>query len=95
MKEILVSRKVIELDEAKLELDYYLLSEQVELSQEMMLCESFGAKIAARRGECEYSRAILNITASGTRINGLLDMLSKCTVTPVTLGEVVDDWMAV
>lgn len=53
-------------------------------------CESYGVKITEQRGECSQ---INDLTTSVSRIDELMDLLVRNTVTPCTLRNVVDDWL--
>lgn len=88
MKELMVAaRKTAEDDP---ECDYYILVDEVEVAGGFA-CESYGVKIRSRRsGE---SAQLLNITTSVSRIDELLELLMRNTVTPVTLRDVVEDWL--
>ncbi|MCD7948385.1 MAG: DUF6514 family protein [Oscillospiraceae bacterium] len=73
-----------------LSLDYYILVDELTADGEFA-CESYGVKIAVAGGGDEGS--IRHITSSATRINELVELLSKYEVTPVTLEDVVNDWL--
>lgn len=55
-----------------------------------MSCESYGVRVTGPDGECAE---IPNITVSAGRIDELVDLLRRNQVTPVTLRDVVDDWL--
>ncbi len=64
---------------------YYLLMEEAG-----NVCESYGVEVCFEDGEqCR----IPGITCSQTGILCLISMLMRCTVTPVALRDVVDDWI--
>lgn len=53
-------------------------------------CESYGVRIQEQGGE---SGEVPNITVSISRIDELMELLVRNTVTPRTLRDVVDDWL--
>ncbi|WP_297197270.1 DUF6514 family protein [uncultured Flavonifractor sp.] len=55
-----------------------------------MSCESYGVRVTGPDGECAE---IPNITVSAGRIDELVDLLRRNQVSPVTLRDVVDDWL--
>ncbi len=55
-----------------------------------MSCESYGVRVTGPDGDCAE---IPNITVSAGRIDELLDLLRRNQVSPVTLRDVVDDWL--
>jgi len=84
MREILVGKKII----AKKEYNYSILVQ--ELWQETrMVCEEYGVCI---RGK-EEEMAISGITVSADRIRSLAELLLRNRVTPISLPEIVEDWL--
>lgn len=77
-------------DGASLRFDYFVLVDQMEVNNGFV-CESYGVKIAHADG----GEAVLipNITTSASRIDELMDLLTRNFVTPTTLGDVVADWL--
>ena len=55
-----------------------------------MSCESYGVRVTGPDGECAE---IPNITVSAGRIDELVDLLRRNQVSPVTLRDVVEDWL--
>ena len=55
-----------------------------------MSCESYGVRVTGPDGDCAE---IPNITVSAGRIDELLDLLRLNQVSPVTLRDVVEDWL--
>ena len=53
-------------------------------------CEDYGVKIAELNGE---SASIPDITVSAARIDELIGLLIRNTVTPTTLADVISDWL--
>ena len=68
---------------------YSILIGEIEF-QEGFFCESYGVRIEESGGE---SGEIPNVTVSISRIDDLLDLLLRNTVTPCTLRDVVEDWL--
>ena len=91
MKELLVDSRTIQGEQGAAYLfDYYVLVDQMEV-REGFACESYGVKIApSGLGD---GCAIPNITTSVSKIDALMENLTKYQVTPTTLPDVVQDWM--
>jgi hypothetical protein len=68
---------------------YTLLCDEAEMSGPLG-CEFYGVKV--EMGDEEASRP--RLTASRASVGALLDTLVRGQVTPVGLGDVVDDWLA-
>ena len=90
MKELTVGRRQV-VDEAGREhtYDYAILVGETPVSSGFS-CESYGVRIQGQNGE---SAQIPDITVSAARIDELMDLLVRNTVTPCTLRDVVDDWL--
>ena len=67
---------------------YSLLIEQIE--SEHLFCEHYGVLISEEHGEQIY---IPGITTSAARIDELMTLLIKHTVSPTTLPDIVADWL--
>ena len=65
------------------QVQYYLLAEDCGIG------ENYGVRIVYGESESQ----VLGITASGVRIVQLLRSLVECSVTPVALRDVVEDWL--
>jgi len=84
MREILVEKKII----AKKEYDYSILVQ--ELRQETRLvCEEYGVCIRSK----EESASVAGITVSAEKIGLLAELLLRNRVTPVSLSDIVEDWL--
>ena len=68
---------------------YYVLVDEMEAAGGFA-CESYGVKVALEGGE---AAAVPNLTTSVTRIDGLMELLTRNFVTPATLRDVVADWL--
>ena len=90
MKELAVGRRQT-VDETGRErtYDYSILVGELPLSSGLS-CESYGVCVREQNGEAEQ---IADITANAARIDELLDLLVRNTVTPCTLRDVVADWL--
>ena len=90
MKELAVARKRAA-DETGRErtYDYAILVGEMPVSSGFS-CESYGALIREQGGQEER---VPHITVSAARIDELMELLVRCTVTPCTLRDVVDDWL--
>ncbi len=70
---------------------YYVLIDQMQV-RGGFACESYGVKIVD--GACpDEAVSIPNITTSVSRIDELMELLTRNSVTPTTLGDVVADWL--
>lgn len=67
---------------------YGLLVEDIEVDG--FQCESYGVVIADPAGNTKRCR---HITVNAAQIAELLDLLIRNGVTPVTLSDVVEDWL--
>lgn len=90
MRELAVARKQAQDAQGKIHTyDYAILVGEMPVAAGFS-CESYGVCIREQDGETEE---IPNITASAGRIDELLDLLVRNTVTPCTLRDVVEDWL--
>ena len=93
MRELFVTREQLTGETgADISLDYYVLVEEARLG-EVFCCETYGVRIARTDGTEEAS--VANITPSTRRIDELMERLVRGGVTPATLRDVVEDWLAV
>lgn len=69
--------------------DYSVLVGEMAVAQGFA-CESYGVRIREHGGECGE---IADITVNASRIDELMDLLVRNTVTPCTLNDVVSDWL--
>lgn len=69
--------------------DYYVLIDQMEVNGGFA-CESYGAKIASSNGA---HADVPHITTSISRIDELMTLLTKNLVTPISLNDVIADWL--
>lgn len=90
MKELTVAQKQAR-DETGREhtYDYTILVGEMPVSSGFS-CESYGACIREQGGE---TAKVPDITVSAGRIDELMELLIRNTVTPCTLRDVVDDWL--
>lgn len=72
----------------KREFHYYLLAEEIET--EGFFCENYGVMVSEPTGE---SSDVFGITIKRERAEKLVDFLSRHKVSPVTLLDVVADWL--
>ena len=90
MRELLVSSGSSAADGFRQRCDYYIIIDQMATGG-IFACESYGVKVASPNGSEEAS--IPNITVSVTRIDALMELLTRNFVTPTTLADVVADWL--
>ncbi len=89
MRELLVSSGAQGEDGSRRECDYYIIVDEMEIDG-APACESYGIKVVGWDGE---EAVIPHITISIPRIDELVELLQRNGVTPVTLRDVVDDWL--
>ncbi len=89
MRELLIVSKEMGANGLRHSCDYYIVIDQME-GNGVFACESYGVKIVGPDGE---EAVIPNITVSISRIDELLELLQRNSVTPVALRDVVDDWL--
>lgn len=68
---------------------YYILVGEMAVSGGLA-CESYGVKVVGEDGE---EAAVPDITTSTSRIDALMELLIRNGVSPVTLRDVIDDWL--
>lgn len=90
MRELTVAKREMVDETGKIHnFEYLILINELPVSLGIR-CESYGVKIAEKDGD---GAEIADITVSSTRIEQLLDLLVRNTVTPCTLYSVVEDWL--
>ncbi|MGN0968285.1 MAG: DUF6514 family protein [Oscillospiraceae bacterium] len=90
MKELAVAQKQARDEEGNIHIyDYSILVGEMTVSQGFA-CESYGVRVRERGGE---SGEVPDITVSISRIDELMELLVRNTVSPCTLRDVVDDWL--
>ena len=85
-EELVVKRYFCAKASGPLTLEYYLLVSP--LAEDL---EIYGVKIVERRSGTAASAP--GLTASSRRILHLITLLSKGTVTPTSLPDIVEDWL--
>ena len=91
MRELYVGQRTEEGEDGqKYCFDYYILVDQMCVS-DGFACESYGVKIAAADGS--EGAQLPHVTVSVSRIDELMELLLRNTVTPSTLRDVVMDWL--
>lgn len=90
MRELLIVSKEAGTDGLQQGCDYYIVIDQMDGGDGAFACESYGVKIVDASGE---EAVVPNITVSISRIDELLELLQRNSVTPVALRDVVDDWL--
>lgn len=86
-EERIYERKAAAQDGKQLRLEYYRLETPDENTTR------FGAAIRCASDGCEDYAALPDITSSPERIDRLLTILADGAVTPVSLREIVEDWL--
>ena len=67
---------------------YYILVDEMEAGG--LVCESYGVKVVGAGGE---DAEVRHVTVRVERIDALMELLTRNVVTPVTLRDVVEDWL--
>lgn len=90
MREIFAGSRT-EKDETGLQFcfDYYILVGEMDVGQ--FFCESYGVKVSQQGTEDQCS--VPNVTTSAARIDSLMELLMESGVTPISLPEVIQDWL--
>ncbi len=68
--------------------EYSILIDEMDVGP--FACESYGIKVAEKGGE---AISIPNLTCSVARIDELSELLLRNGVTPITVSDVVQDWL--
>jgi len=68
--------------------DYFITVEEMDVGR--FVCESYGIRIEEQGGN---QAAVHNITASIAKIDELSRLLLRNQVTPITLADVISDWI--
>lgn len=69
--------------------EYAILVDELDVGA--FACESYGARIV-NRSTGDWAEAP-HITVSATRIDQLMELLVRNQVSPLHLGDVVEDWL--
>ena len=90
MRELAVARKQVQDEKGQTHTyDYTILVGETPVFSGVS-CESYGVCIRGQDGEMEQ---VADITVSAARIDELIDLLVRNTVTPCTLRDVVENWL--
>lgn len=90
MRELYVGSCMIERESGeRCSFDYYILIGEIDTGQ--FFCESYGIKIV--RSDSTSICEIPNITTSAARIDGLVELVLTNKVTPISLRDVLEDWL--
>lgn len=91
MRELYVSTCEAKADDGEsYRYDYSVLIDEMSVKGGFS-CESYGVKIFAQNGG--EVAVVPNITSSISRIDNLMELLIRNTVTPCTLVDVLSDWL--
>ena len=92
MRELFVTtRRETGADGQAVAFDYYILIDEMTVGSGLA-CESYGVRIAGREGSSDCV-SIPNLTVSISRIDALMEQLTRCFVTPSTAADVIADWL--
>jgi hypothetical protein len=85
------SRSVISESGDQISLKYFLVVEEV-IGASRIAFECYGVRVEQVRNGILTQAQCCCITCSMDKIFSLLKALARCSVTPVTLADVVEDW---
>ncbi len=91
MRELLVSTRQVEDPNVgkRRQYTYSILVDEMDVGP--FSCESYGVKI--REGADGEVAVVPHVTTSIPRIDELMELLIRNTVTPAGLRDVIDDWL--
>lgn len=90
MRELLVCTKTALAEEGEPhEYTYSILVDEMDVGT--FACESYGVKI--KEASTGRQAAVPHITTSIPRIDSLMDLLTRNTVSPAALRDVIADWL--
>lgn len=96
MKELFAAERTFTSSDGRPEmLLYSVLVDHVRDGGGDSLCESYGVQIVRRGAGGKETCAVPSITTSTRAIDELMEQLISGLVTPTTLKDVVEDWLAV
>lgn len=96
MKELFAAERTLTTADGRPEmLLYSVLVDDVEAGDGSGLCENYGVQIVRRGAGGKESKALPGITTSTRVIDELMEQLISGLVTPTTLQDIVEDWLAV
>ncbi len=75
-------------------IQYYILVEEAEAAGSVC-CESYGIRIVVSGSGETQSESLRNVTLRAAIIDKLVHKMADHLVTPTTLRDIVEDWMAV
>lgn len=89
MKELLLGSHCVEGEATSLTCRYIIMVGEKRVGS--FCCETYGVKIVNEdTGECaEFP----DLTVSASRMNELMELLTRNGVTPAGLGDVIEDWL--
>lgn len=74
-------------------ISYYILAEEV-VAADHVLCENYGVRIVTVGKSGVQSESMRRITLCLSKVNQLVQMMATYLVTPSTLRDIVEDWIA-
>lgn len=92
MRQMEICRKILYLGETREQtLTYYITIDDLTDNATGILLESYGVGVTII--ESGETSVISNVTFSRTRILELVNKLANHLVTPVSVSDIVDDWL--
>lgn len=90
MRELLVCmREICDQEGLPHRYNYSILIDEMDVGR--FSCESYGVKIA--EVPAGHTAMVAHVTTSIPRIDELMELLTRNTVTPTGLRDVIDDWL--
>lgn len=74
-------------------ISYYILAEEV-VAADHVLCENYGVRIVTAGKSGVQSESMRRITLCLSKVNQLVQMMATYLVTPSTLRDIVENWIA-
>jgi len=87
------SREIISDEGRQYKLNYHLIAEDVSGNDGELVFENYGISICLESEGKEENIVVPNITVDALRIQELLVLLSENLVTPVSVLDVIEDWL--
>lgn len=96
MKELFAAERTITSADGRPEMLFYsVLVDHIASEDGAGLCENYGVQIVRRGAGGKEKKVLPGITTSTRVIDELMEKLISGLVTPATLQDVVEDWLAV
>lgn len=82
-----------EINLSRFKLEYYIIEKQINTTNGALYFHSYGIEIIKKAGDIIETKAIMNVVYSEELARNLAESLAKNKVTPLTMEEVIDDYI--